>query len=36
MQVVAIPDAAMDRTVYAAVTLIVGSFEELSAADLGW
>jgi len=36
MQVVAIPDPAMDRSRYRDVTWIVESFEAISPADLGW
>lgn len=36
MQVVAIPDPAMDRTRYRAVTWIVESFEAIRPGDLGW
>lgn len=36
MQVVALPDPAMDRTRYREVTWLVGSFDELSPEDLGW
>lgn len=36
MQVVAIPDPAMDRTLYREVTWVVESFEEVCPADLGW
>lgn len=36
MQVIALPDPAMDRAPYAAADLVIDSFEELSPADLGF
>jgi pseudouridine-5'-monophosphatase len=36
MQVIALPDPAMDRARYVDATLIAASFEELTAADLGF
>jgi len=36
MQVVALPDPAMDRTRYRDVDWLVDSFDEISPADLGW
>jgi pseudouridine-5'-monophosphatase len=36
MQVIAIPDPAMDHARYKDVTWLVDSFDEISPADLGW
>ena len=36
MQVVALPDPAMDRSRYRDVTWLVDSFDEISPADIGW
>jgi len=35
MQVVAVPDAAMDRAKYSAADLVIGDFHEIAPADLG-
>ena len=36
MEVVALPDPAMDRSRYRDVTWLVDSFDEITPADLGW
>jgi pseudouridine-5'-monophosphatase len=36
MQVIALPDPAMDRSRYRGVTWLVESFEAMSPADIGW